>query len=161
MIMEILQTAAGAGAARSLARAGLSDVRTYRIPNRLSLAIAAAYLAILPGLGVADWAAGLAVGGAVLLGGAFLFARGLLGGGDVKLAAAIALWAGPSLLGAFVFVSSVSGAALAIFMLAPTRRLMPPAPAGHVGRGLAQPMPFGLPLAIGGLAVVYLRIVSI
>ena len=84
--------------------------------------------------------------------------RGLVGGGDVKLAAAIALWAGPAFLSEFAFVTALAGVALAAVMLSPLRRLMPRRAGDEAAGGLKQPMPFGAPLAAGGAWVLALQL---
>lgn len=145
----------------ALAWAAIGDLRRFVIPNRIPLLAAAGYLAAAPGLGVATWTAGLAVGLLALGLGAWLFAREWVGGGDVKLAAAAALWAGPAHLSAFVGVTAAAGLALGLFMLTPARRLMPQpawASAAEPQTGLRQPMPFGVALAAGGAWVIALRL---
>jgi prepilin peptidase CpaA len=139
----------------ALAWAAISDLRHYLIPNRVCGAIAIAYLLAFAGLPLGQWLCGLGVGAAVLAAGAVLFWRGLVGGGDVKLAAAIALWAGTAFFSEFLLATAVSGAVLALAMLSPLRRLMPAAPgADGATDALRQPMPFGVPLAFGGAAVI-------
>ncbi len=59
---------------------------------------------------------------AVFLGGAVLFARGYLGGGDVKLLAAATLWAGPAGTPTLLMLTGVLGGALALFLLMPFGR---------------------------------------
>jgi prepilin peptidase CpaA len=144
----------------ALVWAAASDVRRYLIPNRICALIAGGYA--LAGLGMPfdAWLAGLATGLALLAVGALLFWRGWVGGGDVKLAAVIALWAGPGLLSEFALVTSVAGVVLAAVMLSPLRRRMPRAAEGPVG-GLAQPMPFGVALAAGGVSVAGLHLMRL
>jgi prepilin peptidase CpaA len=90
------------------------------------------------------------------------FARGWMGGGDAKLITVTALWAGAPLLSAFTAITCLSGAVLAIVMLTPARRLMPAPSADALslaaasGTRTGQPMPFGVPIAIGGLFVLVL-----
>src|SRR5882762_5052656 len=79
-----------AGFTGVMAVAAFEDLRRLVIPNRLTLALCVLwpfYLAIAPNLGLAS--GGLAAGcaAAVFVVGALLFARGLIGGGDVKLLA--------------------------------------------------------------------------
>ena len=74
----------------------LTDVETLRIPNRLCLALVALYPAHLLASPIAGGLAGRASarhGG--LRGRPGAFAAGWMGGGDVKLMAATALWVGP------------------------------------------------------------------
>jgi prepilin peptidase CpaA len=104
----------------------------------------------------------LVAGLAVLAAGLILFARGWMGGGDVKLMSAVALWCGPSLLASFAIVTGLVGAVIAAVMLTPFRRLMPPAPPTAIasigaGTALTQPMPFGVAIALGGAWVLAQR----
>jgi prepilin peptidase CpaA len=153
-VAGLLAAAAGLGWAAS------SDLTRYRIPNR-----ACALVALGFALAAAAGPAGAAVGGlltgfAVLAVGALLFARGSVGGGDVKLAAAVALWAGPHGFSDFAFVTSLSGAATAAVMLSPLRRALPQPP-HDVASDFRQPMPFGVPLALGGAWLCALRLVPL
>src|SRR3989442_289230 len=72
--------------------AALHDFRSYQIPNRFAAAIAFAFLMASLGGSLREAISGLALAGVVLAGGIVLFARHWLGGGDVKLLAATALW---------------------------------------------------------------------
>jgi prepilin peptidase CpaA len=147
--------------------AAISDIRRYIIPNRAVAAIAAAY-AIFACSMPSSFAIGGGVAALIVFAVATMFfARGWMGGGDAKLITVTALWAGVPFLSSFTTVTCLSGAALAILMLTPARRLLPapsadavslaggPAPDGTSG-GLRQPMPFGVPIAIGGLFVLAL-----
>src|SRR5260370_1363049 len=76
-----------AGVPGVMAVAACEDLRRLVIPNRLTLALCVLwpfYIAVAPNLSLA--AGGLAAGcaAAVFVAGALLFARGLIGGGDVK-----------------------------------------------------------------------------
>lgn len=88
-----------------LAIAASIDLRTRRIPNILSLAILAGGLtwSLIPGTPLAPWQslAGILAGAALLM---LPFAIGALGGGDVKLLAAIGAWLGP--LGALLALAA-------------------------------------------------------
>jgi prepilin peptidase CpaA len=154
--LPLIAGAALSGGAMVLAAA--SDLRRYLIPNRLCLAVAAGYGLAAATLPPATWLSGLAVGAAVFAAGALLFARGWLGGGDVKLGAAVALWAGPAFFSDFALATALAGAAVAAVMLSPARRLMPAAPGAELLSGLRQPMPFGVALAAGGLWVLRLQL---
>src|SRR3546814_20668921 len=82
-----------------LVAAAACEWRSLTIPNRYSLAAVALFpsYAIAMG-GTVDWAVHLGFAGAAFGLGFVLFALRLCGGGDVKLFAAVALWAGPSLI---------------------------------------------------------------
>ena len=144
----------------ALFAASWNDVRHYLIPNRYPAAIAVAYL--VPALNQPSnqslWALG--IGLVFFLAGALLFAARIMGGGDVKLMSAAALWAGPGLVFPFIEVMAFAGAALALVWLSPARHLLPAAPAtagvgmgedGGLRRRLSEPVPYGLAIAAGGL----------
>ena len=143
----------------TLVWAAVGDAWSYRIPNRLPALLAGGFAVLASFQPPAFVVGGLLTGLGVLAAGSLLFSRGLMGGGDVKLLSATALWCGPALLAPFALVTSVAGAALALTMLSPLRRLLPPPPArlavaGGGGASLGrQPMPFGVAIAVGGLWV--------
>ncbi|MFZ2998058.1 A24 family peptidase [Sphingobium sp.] len=75
--------------------AAVTDLRSRIISNRLNLIVAALAPLWWVACGLDMWpgmAVQLLVGGAVFVLFAMLFAVGMMGGGDVKLLAAIALW---------------------------------------------------------------------
>jgi prepilin peptidase CpaA len=110
-----------------LVAAAVEDVRRLIIPNRYCLAIALLYpLYVFASPGSVDWIGGLAAGAALLAVGFVLFALRVTGGGDAKLLAATALWAGPALLPEFIFVTALAGGAVALAVII-YRRLTAPA----------------------------------
>jgi prepilin peptidase CpaA len=136
----------------------VSDVRAYVIPNWTSLLIIASFLVAALFTPYAPLIPGLLAGGGVLVLGLGMFALGWMGGGDVKLFSALALWCGPSRLASFTLVTSLAGAALALVMLSPLRRFAPSA--SQEARSAArQPMPYGVAIGIGGVWILdqYLR----
>lgn len=149
----------------ALIAAALNDLSTYLIPHRYSIAIAAAFLVFAIGRPLSFLLAGLAAGTLLFALGALLFARRLLGGGDVKLLAAAGLWAGLDQLALLIFASAVAGGVLAATQLSPLGRLLP-APPGSAPVGndfysrMRQPMPFGVAIALGGVCVAVARLVS-
>ena len=77
----------------SLVLAAGSDLRCRLIPNHLPLAIAASFgIAALAEPSAMTVLAAIAVAGGIFVTGLLLFALNILGGGDVKLLAATALW---------------------------------------------------------------------
>ena len=144
-----------------MAAAAFEDFRRLVIPNLLPIALCVLwpiYFAAEPSLSGALAAIGCAL--AVVVGGAFLFARGWLGGGDVKLLSAATLWAGPAGTPELLMLTGVLGGALALFLLMPpggqlavaARHLLgqPPAPPQ---RGLSMPIPYGVAIAAAALLV--------
>lgn len=130
-----------------LARAAVSDFRDRIITNRLNLTIAglaplywcAVWLPLWPGAAVQ---LGLAVG--VFVAFASLFYLGGMGGGDVKLAAALALWFAPPEMLRLVLLMSIIGAPVTLAAWADHRR------SGAHGR---VEVPYGIAIAIaaGGI----------
>ena len=99
------------------------DVADLRIPNRLTLAMAATgpFAIWLLGPGAAALPAAFLAGAAMLIVAWTMFELGLLGGGDAKLAAAAALWLGPEATLVFVLATALFGAILAASLLVMSR----------------------------------------
>lgn len=99
--------------------AGTMDMFTMTIPNKLCLAIVAAFflaagIAGLP-LSTLGWHV---VAALIALGITFLlFASGVFGGGDAKLTAAIVLWLGPTLAIDFALLAALLGGVLTVGFL--------------------------------------------
>jgi prepilin peptidase CpaA len=149
----------------ALLAAASTDAATYLIPNRFPAAIAIAFLVFAIDRPLQFWLAGFAVSAALLLAGIALFARGALGGGDVKLLSAVGLWAGQDQVSLLLFATALAGGALALAHLSPLHRLLPtragdePAGAGWRDR-LHQPVPFGIAIAFGGVCVALSRSIT-
>ena len=99
--------------------AALSDATTFTIPNRLTIALAAAFfpVALILGLPVQTIGACAAVGVLALIVGIGMFAMNWCGGGDAKLLAACALWLGLPAILPFLFAMSVVGGLLALVLV--------------------------------------------
>lgn len=164
-----LQNAAIAGFAFCLLWAAASDARGFVIPNRAVIAIAALFPvhlatrvlatgAVVPTL--SDGLLALALAAIVLIAGFGLFAAQLVGGGDAKLAAAVALWAGSDNIVAFLILASLAGGMLAASVLL-WRAAFPhlegepshEAIGVRLKRGLKTPVPFGVAIAAAGLFI--------
>ena len=149
--------------------AAWSDVRSRRIPNRLTVAglLIALSLRVLLGL-VPLWQGVL--GAALALGiGIVLFALGILGGGDAKLLTAVGAFLGPAGFVGALAISCVVGAVMALVdaarrgvLLLLLMHLMDVVAfwrafgkGGH-GRRLSSPgaltVPFGVAIAVGAIA---------
>jgi prepilin peptidase CpaA len=129
-----------------------SDIRERRIPNTLPLALIALYPgAFALGFGASPWWAGIAIAFTVFAAGALVFAFGILGGGDVKLLAAVALWAGPAWIFEALLVTALAGGAAALLAMLRPLVLTPvfgPQPGAH-----ETTLPYGVAIAGGGLWV--------
>src|SRR4051794_9534291 len=144
-----------------MAVAAFEDFRRLTIPNLLPVLLCAAwplYVAAAPTLGGVLSAVGVAL--AVFLAGAVLFARGWLGGGDVKLLAAATLWAGASQTIGLLLVTGVLGGVLALILWSPFGRFALSArwlfgPLGFAeAPGSAIPVPYGVAIAGAALIVI-------
>jgi prepilin peptidase CpaA len=151
----------------ALLAAAWRDLAVRRLPNRLAAVIAAA------GLGIRALEGPFAVGSSLVAAGALfavlflLFARGWLGGGDVKLATAVAIGLPPLSVWHFVVATALAGGALSSLYLVATR--LPPLrlPPGGRTRGLLRriaaaeawrvrrrgPLPYGIALCASGVAL--------
>lgn len=152
--IALRETAILAFAALLLA-AAVWDALSYRIPNLLCLSLLAIWPVYLSALPVTDLAGALMAAGIVFAFGCLAWLRGWMGGGDVKLLAIVALWAGwPEIVATF-FVISIAGGILALAMKTPVRRMFglvaAPATDGTVTAIAAPALPYGIAIACGGL----------
>ena len=101
-----------------LALAAIEDAVRLRISNLLSLAVLALGIvtAIMVGPRLALWE-NLAVFAAVLTIGTFLFSRGKMGGGDIKLFAAVGLWFDLEGAARLLLAVAIAGGLLALLVL--------------------------------------------
>jgi len=137
-----------------LVLAAVIDVRTFTISNRLNLVVALLAPIYWLAVGLPLWPdaaiqAGVAVGVFVLLAGAFYI--GMMGGGDVKLAAALALWFSPLSTLHFLVVMSLAGGVLTLGLMAAHRMR------SKQGR---PEIPYGVAIAFGGLVILAQRFLN-
>lgn len=133
-----------------LVAAAIADVRSYEIPDGLSIILlvtALGFGAATPGFA---WISHLA---AVLLMfgiGLFVFARGWMGGGDVKLLVAIAGWTGLAGLVGQLTAVALAGGALALVLIIARRAFAarPPESLPKLFRPDA-PLPYAVAIAAG------------
>jgi prepilin peptidase CpaA len=105
-----------------LGAAAVIDIKALKIPNEICLAILLLYPAhVLTGSSGDAWLPAIGLALAVFVAGFVPFGLGWMGGGDVKLMAVTALWAGPALILDFLLLTALIGGACAIVMLAPSR----------------------------------------
>ena len=130
--------------------AGIQDVLSRRISNIFPLVIVLLFLiaTTLGGWSAEVWqnfASFLLVFGI----GAILFQRGILGGGDVKLWAAVALWFKLSQLPLLVLSITLAGGVLALLSLS-TRRFRKSGGARPAASWkTARSVPYGVAIALG------------
>jgi len=159
-----------------LVHAAVQDCRRFLISNRTVLGVAALFTLFI----AAQWALpegsrmipapfdhlwkGLLLSLVVFAAAAALFALNVMGGGDVKLLAAITLWAGPAWTAPFILVTAIAGGIVTLGLLlmaaiAPKSAIAAPAASPNLNplRSRMQnvKVPYGLGISAGGLAVAW------
>jgi prepilin peptidase CpaA len=137
--------------------AALTDLTSMRIPNWISLALLATFFPTAFAVALSPLAIALHIGAgvvALLIGMGLNFFR-LLGGGDVKLMAACAVWMGLQGAGMFVLWTGVMGGVFCLFLLIGRARFQPwaangPAWFAELLRPKAK-IPYGLAICAGAL----------
>ena len=100
-----------------LVQAVVSDMSRLLIPNWISIALVALFVAYLPVSPVSLPVVGhMLVACAAFAVGLGLYAHRWMAGGDVKLFAAVALWAGPAGILKLLMVTALAGAGLALLV---------------------------------------------
>jgi prepilin peptidase CpaA len=142
-----------------MAFAASSDLLTMTISNRVSLLLVGGFflMALVTGMSCAALLSHAGAGLLVLAVTFVFFARGWIGGGDAKLAAATALWLGFDHLLAYLIYASLLGGALTLLLLQ-FRNL--PLPSFFLGQEWAERLhskhagvPYGIALAAAALLV--------
>ncbi len=148
---------------------GINDVRGARIPNWLTYGSLLAGLAVRSAWGWAGLKSGLI--GLLAAGGIFyvLFLLGGMGGGDVKLMAAVGSWAGGTQTVVVLIASAIAGGILAVGYMVFHRRVrmtllnvlelgrhhltsgIQPHPTLNIQEAGALRIPYGLAVAMGTL----------
>ncbi|WP_298089263.1 prepilin peptidase [uncultured Sphingomonas sp.] len=131
-----------------LLAAGIQDARTREIANGKNAAIAllapfwwwACGLSVWP-----DMVAQLAIGLGLFIVFALAFRLGMMGGGDVKMIAALGLWLPVQPLMRMLVVMALAGGVVTLLMLIEHRWLSARDPDGPVE------VPYGVAIAIAGL----------
>ena len=134
--------------------AAVVDVRTFTISNRLNLCVAvlapvywwSVSLPLWPDAAVQLGAAAIVF---IVLAGAFYL--GMMGGGDVKLASALALWFSPPEILKFLVVMSIAGGVLTLVILVAHRL--------RSKQGRPQ-IPYGVAIAFGALVILTQRFLN-
>lgn len=139
--------------------AAASDVTAYRIPNIVVLMMIVLYpIYVVVSPGEEQWLFSLGLFAVTIAIGVPLSLYGVFGAGDMKLLAAILLWAGPTLAAPALVVATVAGGLISLLMLSKMKFVIASALAS-IGREslgkmlLAKNMPYGLGLAFGGIFV--------
>lgn len=142
-----------------MALAGVIDLLTMTVPNRLALTLAAAFFLVAPlvGLGWAVMGFHVALAIVALALGCVLFSFGWIGGGDAKLFAATCLWLGPETILAYSVYAAFFGGVLTLVLLLWRNLPLAATPMSQGWlvrlRSLKEGVPYGIPLAVAGLLV--------
>ena len=131
--------------AAALVAAAIGDWRERIIPNWLNGAIALGAIPFWWASGLSLWpdvALQVGVALAVLFVFFIAFQLGQMGGGDVKMLFALALWLPPAAVLQLIMIMAIAGGVLTIALLIPHRMLKT---AGN------PEIPYGIAIAFGGL----------
>jgi prepilin peptidase CpaA len=142
--------------------AGASDVLSLRIPNWLTALTALLFfpMAYATHMPLADFQMHLIAGAGLFIAGFLFFQLGLFGGGDAKLMAAAGLWFGTTQSLQFLFLTTLAGGVLALFVgvwsivtmhwdIYSTEKSL-----GSISKrilALKPNVPYGLAFAVGGI----------
>jgi prepilin peptidase CpaA len=141
----------------ALALAASWDLLTMTIPNRICAALAIGYVILALAIGVPIGAVliNLSCAAAVLALMFALFAFGVIGGGDAKLAAAISLWLGWGTIFDYGLTAALYGGALTLVILLGRRIALPVWLSRHewIARlhDAKTGVPYGIALAAAGM----------
>lgn len=144
----------------ALVFAALNDLVSLKIPNWLTGALALAFpvaaLVAAHGFADVDWLSHIEAGAAVFVGATILFACRLLGGGDVKLLAAMGLWCGLHLVVPLLLLVAIIGGVFAMVVLGLRQPLVQTSIIAVLRRvpmflTSRMPIPYGIPIAIAGI----------
>lgn len=148
-----------AAAAIILALAAVQDIASLRIANLFPVLMIALYAVWVAMVG---WNASLWLNAASFLAmlgaGIILFGRGWLGGGDVKLLAATALWFPLTALPAFMAYVTMIGGLMTLALIA-LRRMVMAGSGDRIRNPVLKPkgpIPYGVAIAIGAIACLFL-----
>lgn len=156
---EILLAALAVG----LVVAAVIDVKTFTISNRFNLAVALGAPLYWWTIGLPLWpdaAIQVGVAVAVFVALAVTFYIGVMGGGDVKLAAALALWFSPASTAKFLVFMSIAGGLLTLVVLVAHKK-WPNWQIDEGGNPRAKPeVPYGVAIAAGALVILAQRFLN-
>lgn len=139
------------------------DIRFRILPDTASIILVV--LAVVRWSWPADWVGlGWSFGYAFALFvfGAATFARGWLGGGDVKLMSATSFFLGANSFISFIVVMSFAGGGISLVMLVRILamkiiRIWRPRPDGAEVAAIEHTVPYGAAIALAGLYILYVQ----
>lgn len=157
----LLDTFALAGFGALVIWAALSDIRDLIIPNRIVVAILLLYPvhASISDVQV-NWPTDVFIGAVVFFVGAFLFRMKFVGGGDVKLLAAVTIWAGSGLALPMILVTVLAGGVLGVIAVGTNVWVNRDTGLLTLSGLRKERLPYGAAIGFGGLfAIVQLLVV--
>ena len=137
-----------------LVRACVTDLASRIISNRLNLTIALLAPIYWVAVGLSPWpdmAIQLGLAATVFALFALAFHFGMMGGGDVKLAAALALWFSVPDTIRMIVIMSLAGGVLTLFVIWHHK---------HKGRLGRPEIPYGVAIAVGAWAILAQRFLN-
>ncbi len=149
MIIPVFQVILGLLVSTAL----ITDARRYIIPNWTVLAVILLYFMaffLLPGR--INLLSGIYAGLGCFAVGYLIFILRIMGGGDVKLISALALWTGLETLLDFIFLTAIIGGVLTILLLIIRRIKRSSASLPRLLRK-GQPVPYGIAIALAFLTL--------
>ena len=152
-----------AGFTGLMATSAFEDFRRLIIPNGLVVGLCVlwpVHVVTAPTLTLGTAGVAALCAAAVFIGGALLFSRGLIGGGDVKLLAAATLWAGPAATLPLLVLTALIGGLLCILLVTPVGALIAALrptlldPSGDSKHGVNRILvPYGVAISAAALIV--------
>lgn len=140
--------------------AALQDTRRLKISNLFPIGVIGCFVVwvALIGIHITLWE-NLVAFILTLAAGLVLFSRNWLGGGDVKLLAAVALWFNLANIGHMLCYIAVSGMFLTLAFIF-VRRMLPAYYGNWVALRRRGPIPYGIAIAAGAVIAIQLGNVS-
>lgn len=134
--------------------AACTDVMSRRIPNQAVIAVLCLYVVwLVLARGAGLWPA-LGAGVLSFVVGYILYLFRIMGAGDVKLFAAVALFAGLDHLLLLALATAISGGLIAVINML-VRPYLSQAMLALQGREMGRDVPYGVAIAIGGISVTW------
>ena len=151
-----------------MGRAAYTDLASLTLSNKLCLATALLYPIYLfaiyvdgQGLPMRDILISLAIASVIFMVCVGFFALNIMGGGDVKLIPAVALWAGTAHILSYLLIASLIGGVFAAAIIVKNRIKASKYYKSSVNINLSvaeekeSAVPYGVGIAVGGLYVAY------
>ncbi len=145
-ITSVLATMAG------LVVAMICDMRKYILPNFVSIIVSISFLVFACLTMTLEMMMFHVMTATLIFAICFFFyLKKAFGAGDVKLLSAISLWAGPSFIMPVLFIVTLLGGLLSIFLIVVSALRQKPEETGQQKNLLKIKIPYGLAIGCGGL----------